>query len=50
MIRMVLGNAGAIICGICPDPTNDLDIWLTNQIVVNEDLWGVLATQLIPAS
>lgn len=45
-----LGQRWGDYCGICPDPTNDLDIWLTNQIVVNKDLWGVLATQLTPAS
>ncbi len=35
-------------CGICPDPCNDLDIWLTNEIVGNKDLWSILATQLKP--
>ena len=43
-----LGQRWGDYCGICPDPCNDLDIWLTNQIVGHEDLWSILATQLKP--
>ncbi len=43
-----LGQRWGDYCGICPDPCNDLDIWLTNQIVGHKDLWSILTTQLKP--
>jgi hypothetical protein len=34
---------------LSPDPSNDLNIWATNQIVSAANLWGILAVQLTPA-
>lgn len=44
-----IGQRWGDYCSLALDPINNLDIWATNQIVSGQNLWSVLATQLIPA-
>lgn len=33
---------------VCPDPTNDLDMWTTQEFAALNNGWGIQVTQLIP--
>lgn len=45
---ILLGQRWGDQSSISPDPSNDLDIWLTGEFANVQNGWGIQSTQLIP--
>lgn len=45
---ILLGQRWGDQSSISPDPTNDLDIWLTGEFAAVQNGWGIQSTQLKP--
>lgn len=44
-----MGQRWGDLSSLCPDPSNDLYIWSTQEFAAVQNGWGVQATKLIPA-
>lgn len=45
-----IGQRWGDLSSVCPDPSNDLDIWSTGEWAGLPNGWAIQATQLIPAA
>jgi len=45
-----IGQRWGDLSSLCPDPTNDLDIWATQEFAAIQNGWGIRVTQLKPAA
>lgn len=43
-----IGQCWGDLTSLCPDPTNDLDIWSTGEWNAHDNVWAIQATQLKP--